>query len=60
MPREGEIIDYPPPNVYVPKKMPEECKAAREEADPIGKPVKLQGGNGRVSDVWFKQDDQFH
>ena len=59
MPRVGEVLDYPPPNVYVPTRIPEQRKNVRNEGDPIGKPLKLQGGDDGKSDVWFKQDDQF-
>ena len=65
MPLEGEILDYPPSNIYVPKRMPQPCRATREEdepigiEEPIGLPVNLQGGDktGLESDIWFKQDD---
>lgn len=46
----------------MPKRVPQPCKAAREEGVAIGKPVKLRGASeetGLQSDVWFKQDDQF-
>ena len=59
MPREGEVLDYPPPNMYVPTRIPQQRKASRNEGDSIGKPIKLQGDNDGKSDVWFKQDDQF-
>ena len=59
MPRVGEVLDYPPPNVYVPTRIPEQRKNVRNEGDLIGKPIKLQGGDDGKSDVWFKQDDQF-
>ena len=56
MPLEGENLDYPPPNMYVPQRIPEACKVAREADQPIGLPVRLQesGEDGLKSDVWFK------
>ena len=61
LPKETEVLDYPPPNPYVPKSVPQPCRAAREEDAPIGKPTLLAGGDSTlaVSDIWFKQDDQF-
>ena len=47
----------------MPQRVPHPCKAAREESEAIGKPVKLTSANqqtGLQSDVWFKQDDQFN
>jgi len=39
MPKAGELLDYPPPNHNVPKRIPQAFKAAREEDAPIGKPI---------------------
>ena len=60
-PRANETLDYPAANPYVPKRFPKSRKMTRKEDQPIGKPVLLTGGDSAkaVSDVWFKQDDQF-
>ena len=61
LPKEDELLDYPPPNVHVPSRIPQAFKAARNDDSPIGKPTQLRGaftGNPE-SEVWFKQDDQF-
>ena len=36
---ENEKLDYPLPNIYVPKQVPQPCKAERKEDDPIGTPI---------------------
>ena len=44
MPKDGERLDYPTVNTFVPDKMPKSMKASRKDDEPIGKPVKLQRG----------------
>ena len=44
MPKDGERLDYPTVNTFVPDKMPKSMKAPRKDDEPIGKPVKLQRG----------------
>ena len=56
MPAEGEALDYHPPNIYVPTKVPEPFMAERNQDDPIGIPIQIQtsGEETICSDIWFK------
>ena len=55
----SEVLNYPPPNPYVPKCVPTAMRKDRANDQPVSKPVLLSGGDSgkAVSDVWFKQDD---
>ena len=60
LPGAEEALAYPPPNLYVPARMPQPCRAPRNEEDPIGKPVRVAMlEETSKSELWFKQDDQF-
>ena len=60
MPKEDELLDYPPPNTFVPENIPTSKKAEKPDESERHTPPKClrEGGEGK-SEVWFKQDDQF-
>lgn len=56
MPKEGELLAYSPPNIFIPDSPVTPLKANRKNPNIASNPEKIEHGE---STVFFKQDDSY-
>jgi len=59
-PKDGEVLDNPVKNLFVPTEELKQNKAEREDPDEPGKPTQITDASHETkSTIWFKKDDSF-